>query len=238
MSIQSNNKFIFKIIFPILIGSLIISIFLQVANDKTGYYFRQNKEFIFFLKDKLVYEKHIPSYLLNNMSGHKILIYVLGGNQDSLAHRFREASILYHQGLSNKILILDRSGITDYNIDLGRNMTNNEWAISEFGKFNVKKEDIEFVTVQESFFGTLSEAKNLPDIVRKKGCNKLILVTSAYHTKRTFEAFSKFTLNGPLELYVYGSNDALGVRGVLLEYMTMLLYEKCILPIYAIPSTV
>lgn len=238
MNVQSKNKNIFKLIVYILIGSLFIFIFMLTAIDKIGTYSNLNQEFINFMKGKLIYEKHIPYSLLNKMSGNKTLIYVLGGNQDSLTHRFREASILYHQGLSNKILILGRPGITDYSTDLGRNLTNDEWAIRELGKFNVIKEDIEPVTVQASFFGTLSEAKALQDIVRKKGCNILILVTSAYHTRRTFITFSKFASIRSLELYIYGSNDAPGVRGILLEYMTMLLYEKCVLPIYAIPSTV
>jgi hypothetical protein len=185
----------------------------------------------------LVYEKHIPYSLLNKMSGNMTLIYVLGGNQDSLRYRFKEASILYHQGLSNKILILSRPGITEYDSDLGRNLTNNEWAIRELVKYNVKKEDMESVSVKVSFFGTLSEAKDLPDIVRKKGYKKLILVTSAYHTKRTITVFSKFAPNSSMELYIYGSDDVSGFQGQIIEYMKMLLYENFVLPFYGWKET-
>jgi hypothetical protein len=138
MSAQSKNKYFFQLLIAVLIGSLIIFTLMNVATDIKANYLSLHQELVNFLQEKLVYEKHIPYSLLSQTSGNKALIYVLGGNQDSLTHRFREASILYHQGLSNKILILGRPGITDYNTDLGRNLTNNEWAIRELGKFNVK----------------------------------------------------------------------------------------------------
>ena len=237
MSVQSKYKINFKFVVYILIGSLFIFILLQVAIDKLETYATLNEKFVNFMKRKLVYEKHIPYSLLNKMSGNMTLIYVLGGNQDSLRYRFKEASILYHQGLSNKILILSRPGITDYDSDLGRNLKNNEWAIMELGKFNVKKEDIEPVSVRASFFGTLSEAKDLTDCTRKKGYSKLVLVTSAYHTKRTITTFSKFAQNSSIELYIYGSDDVSGFQGLIIEYIKMLLYENFVLPVYSWKET-
>lgn len=232
MSVQTKNNYHFQYLIAVLVGSLIIFTLMNVAFDIKAYYFSLHKELVNFLQEKLVYEKQIPYSLLSKTSGNNNVIYVLGGNQHGLRYRFKEASILYHQGLSNKILILSRPGITDFDSDLGRNLTNNEWAIMELRKFNVKKEDIEPVPVQASFLGTLSEAKDLPDIVRKKGYSKLFLVTSTYHTKRTFAVFSKFAPNSSIELYIYGSDDVPGIQELLIEHMKMLLYENIVLPVY------
>jgi uncharacterized SAM-binding protein YcdF (DUF218 family) len=237
MSIQTNDNYIFQHLIAVLIGSLIIFTLLNVEIDIKAYYFSLHQELVNFLQGKLVYEKHIPHSLLSKTSGSNTVIYVLGGNQHGLRYRFKEASILYHQGLSNKILILSRPGITDFDSDLGRNLTNNEWAIMELRKFNVKKEDIEPVSVQASILGTLSEAMDLPDIIRKKGYSKVVLVTSAYHTKRTITVFSKVAPNSSLELYIYGSDDVPGFQGLLTEYMKMLLYENIVLPVYGRKET-
>ena len=237
MSVQGNNKKFYYILFAFIIGSLIILTLMSVSIDVKGYYFSLHQELVNFLKGKLVYEIHIPFSLLTQKSGNKTVIYVLGGNQDDLRHRFKEASILYHQGLSKKILILSRPGITNYDSGLGRNLTNDEWAIMELGRFNVKKEDIAPVSVQASFLGTWIEAKYLPDIARKKGYSKLLLVTSAYHTNRTITVFSKFAPYSSIELYIYGAEDAPGFQDLLLEYMKMLLYKIFVLPVYGWKET-
>lgn len=237
MTVQNKNNYIFQLFIAVLIGSLIVFTLMNVAIDIKTYYFSLHQELVKFLQGKLIYQKHIPNSLFRQTWGNKTVIYVLGGNQYDMRYRFKEASILYHQGLSNKILILSRSGITDYDPDLGRNLTNNEWAIMELGKFNVRKEDIEPVSIHALFFGTLSEAKDLPDIIRKKGYSRLVLVTSVYHTKRTFGVFSKFSQYSSIELYIYGSDEVPGYQGLMIEYMKMLLYENFILPIYGWKET-
>jgi len=185
---------------------------------------------------KLVMEKHMPAGFLKEEFGKTTLIYVLGGNQDSLISRFRKASTLYHQGLSNKILILSRPGITEFNQELGRNLTNDEWSIKELGKLNVRKEDIEPESVRKMIFGTLSEAKDISDIVRKKGCHRLILVTSNYHTRRVFTTFSKYTSNKSLEIFIYGSNEETGTRDLFIEYFKLLMYNNFAIPAYKEPA--
>jgi len=182
------------------------------------------------LARKLVMEKPMPAGFSKQESKTTTLIYVLGGNQDGLISRFRKASSLYHQGLSKKILILSRPGITEFNQELGRNLTNDEWSIRELEKLNVRKEDVEPAPVKKGIFGTLSEAKDLSDIVRKKGCHRLILVTSDYHTRRVFTTFSKYASNNSFEIFIYGSNDTTGLGDLLSEYLKLLMYNNFVIP--------
>jgi uncharacterized SAM-binding protein YcdF (DUF218 family) len=187
---------------------------------------------LYSLTMKLVMEKPVPAGFSKQESKTTMLIYVLGGNQESLISRFRKASSLYHQGLSKKILILSRPGITEFNQELGRNLTNDEWSIRELEKLNVRKEDIEPAFVKKRIFGTLSEAMDLSDIVRKKGCRRLILVTSNYHTRRVFTTFSKYASNNSLEIFIYGSNDTTGLGDLFIEYFKLLMYNNFAIPAY------
>jgi uncharacterized SAM-binding protein YcdF (DUF218 family) len=61
--------------------------------------------------------------------------------------------------------------------------------------------------------------------LRRDGHRELILVTSLYHTRRTHLAFSHFAGKRRLEIYVYGSNDNTGLRGLMLEYAKYLSYR-------------
>jgi uncharacterized SAM-binding protein YcdF (DUF218 family) len=79
----------------------------------------------------------------------------------------------------------------------------------------------------------LSEAREVSDIAREKGCNRLILVSSAYHTRRVFTTFSKLGSNRSPEYFIYGSDDVTGLQGLLSEYVKLFLYDN-----FAIPASV
>jgi hypothetical protein len=55
--------------------------------------------------------------------------YILGGDQTSLKAKYKAMSNIYKQGNCNTIIILSRSGITEYNPSFGRNLANNEWSL-------------------------------------------------------------------------------------------------------------
>ena len=184
------------------------------------------------IAEKLILEKTLLEGIYEHNFKISPLIYVLGGNQDSMVKRFQKAASLYHKGFSKKILILSRPGITEFSPELGRNLTNNEWAIRELEKLNVRKEDIEPVSMEKKAFGTLSEAKGLSGIVRKRGCNRLILVTSDYHTRRVLHTFMKYGSDNSFELYVYGSKDEKNIRYLFSEYMKLFIYDHFAIPGY------
>ena len=223
---------VFKyIIYTLLLVVLLAIVMVNFSNNSMysnpNFLYVQYDNVLNSISRNLILEKFLPVNL-SEKKGLKIkpLIYVLGGNQDSLVNRFREAASLYHKGFSKKILILSRPGITEFSPELGRNLTNNEWAIKELEKVSVRKEDIEPVSVQNNGFGTLSEARNLSDVVRKRGCNRLILVTSDYHTRRVLHSFLKYQADNSVELYIYGSKDQKDFRSLLLEYVKLFIYER------------
>lgn len=216
----------------IYVAVLIVLLSILIVNSRNysiyvnrNYLYIQYDKLLDLIAGKLILEKPLTASISEKGLKIKPLIYVLGGNQDSLVNRFRKAAGLYHKGLSKNILILSRPGITEFSPELGRNLTNNEWAIRELERFNVRKEDIEPVSVQKKAFGTLSEAKDLSDIVRKKGCNRLILVTSDYHTRRALHAFLKYGSDNSFELYIYGSENEKNLIGLLSEYMKLFIYD-------------
>ena len=234
-----TNQMIMKNFYKTLICVVVLIVLLStIMVNSRNYFIYVNRDYLYIQYDKLInsiarkliYEKPLPASISEKGLKIKSFIYVLGGNQYSLVNRFRKAASLYHKGFSKKILILSRPGITEFSPELGRNLTNNEWAIRELERLNVRKEDIEPVSVQKKGFGTLSEAKGLSDIVRKKGCNRLILVTSDYHTRRVLHTFLRYGSDNSFELYLYGSESEKDLIGLLSEYMKLFMYDHFAIP--------
>jgi uncharacterized SAM-binding protein YcdF (DUF218 family) len=225
----------FKKILPYVVVFIIL--FAIVVRIKINYIdgfgnpYRLYKSLSDSLTMKLAMEKPIPAGFSNQKSQTTTLIYVLGGNQKNLVQRFDKASGLYHQGVAGKIHLLSRPGITEFSPELGRNLTNDEWAVRELEILQVKRGDIIPVSVEPSYFGTLSEANRISDMVRKKGCKRLVLVSSKRHTRRSYDTFNSFLSKTPVEIYVYGAGDSAGLKELLSEYIKLLFYENVVLPL-------
>ena len=224
------KNIIYVVVLIVLLAIIIVNLNNNFIYVNRNYLHIQYDKLLDSISRKLILEKPLPVSISETGLKIKPMIYVLGGNQYSLINRFRKAASLYHKGFSKKILILSRPGITEFSPELGRNLTNNEWAIMELERLNVRKEDIEPVSVQKKIFGTLSEAKDLSDIVRKKGCNRLILVTSDYHTRRVLHAFLKYGAENSFELYIYGSKNEKKFIDLLSEYMKLFVYDHFAIP--------
>ena len=229
-STWGNRKALYFVILLVFVICIVVMTTAEKADIHRNYY-RIHNLLADSIKNRLELEKPLPTKFSNQVSAITTCVYVLGGNQDSLIHRFRKASILYKKGLSRNILILSRPGITEFNRGMGRNLTNNEWAIKELELLNVRKEDVEPVSVEVGIFGTLSEGKDLTSIVRRKGCNRLILVTSDLHTRRAFIAFTRYSTKYSPEIYVYGAEDPIGLMGLFAEYIKLLLYDHIAIPL-------
>src|SRR5581483_9962193 len=106
-----------------------------------------------------------------------------------------------------KILFLSQSGITEYSSKIGRNFTNDEWALEKLIKLGIPSELIEPVSIEKGFFGTLSEAQGISRIAVKRGYSRLILVTAPHHTMRTWLSFSRYLKGHDIKLYIYPSDD-------------------------------
>jgi hypothetical protein len=161
------------------------------------------------------------------------VLYVLGGTQTSLIYKFKIAADLYHRGLCEKIMLLSRPGITEYDPQLNRNLTNDEWAIRWLTDLKVPQKDIELVVMKRGFFGTLAEAKGIRAIASERNYTRIILVTSSYHMRRTLTTFSRVFKDRGKVLSIYGAAEPVLLRDMLYEYLKLILYERAVLPLYA-----
>ncbi|OGW51651.1 MAG: hypothetical protein A2Z50_06370 [Nitrospirae bacterium RBG_19FT_COMBO_42_15] len=217
------KKASFYIALTIFITILGTSLFLSIEG------FPGHKEFKALLISRLAKAAPLPDNFNNSYTQSKNVIYVLGGGQESLKYRFKTAANLYHQGAAKKIFILSRRGITEYDPLLKRNLTKNEWAIKRLIELGIEKKDIEAVSIEEDFFGTLSEANSIPQIAKERGYSNLILVSSSYHTMRVWVSFSEFTEGKEAALFIYGAEDHARLSGLLFEYFKLIIYKEVLL---------
>jgi uncharacterized SAM-binding protein YcdF (DUF218 family) len=166
----------------------------------------------------------------------KSAIYVLGGSQKSLERRFKKAASLYRTGAFGTIFTLGRLGKTEYSHALSRNLTNDEWTIQTLEAMGVKVEHIEVVPVFESIWGTYSEAAVMSDLVRERGYNRLVLITSPYHGERAWNTFYSFLESRNIRMEIYLADDSTGEKGLLIEFIKLLVYKKILIPLSHLPK--
>lgn len=150
---------------------------------------------------------------------------MLGGTLDSLEAKFRTASRLIHEGKAARVLVLSEPGLTAFRPDLGRNPTINEWVVETLGALGIAADTIEFVAIEEGFFGTWSEAKGLAHLVRQRRFRPLILVTSPLHSRRTWESFSRTIEQPDTNLFLYLSDEPAYRRHAIKEYGKLMVYR-------------
>jgi len=151
--------------------------------------------------------------------------YVLGGTEASLEKRFLLASALYKEGTVGKILFLSRSGKTRYSQGLGRNLTNDEWAIRYLTSLGLSTRDLDAIVVPARFFGTLGEADKVIEVTRVRGYKTLILVTSSYHTQRVWQTFTSLAGGQDVSLYIYAANEEVGTLARIGECVKLSIYK-------------
>lgn len=178
------------------------------------------------------------SYDLHSMPiKGKRLIYVMGGNGDDLEIRFRKAAKLFHSGIGQEVMIFIQPGITAFDQALGRNLTNKEWASRQFGHLDMQGDDVIFADFEEGFLGTFTECRNLLEYVRQHGHAHVHIVTSTYHTQRTWLTFFTLSQDEPIFFCVHDAGDTENIRYLIKEYGKLLLYETIFLPLYPFVSS-
>jgi hypothetical protein len=161
----------------------------------------------------------------------KRTIYVLGGTQRSLRVKYATTARLYHEESAEKILILTSPGITEYDEALNRNLTNDEWSIKQLTNLGIERNRIEFIQIHKGFFGTLSEAKTLDDIISNREIKRLLLVSSSYHKKRVWVTFSALLRHTGVEIQIYSAEENVHVTDLLIEYLKLIFYENLLIPL-------
>jgi hypothetical protein len=221
------KKKLFFLGFSILISFISLYLFLPTA-IVPGY-----KEFKRYLLMRLTRIEPLPDISSKTLSKSNNILYILGGPQKSLMKKFKIAADLYHRGLCKKVLFFSNPGITEHSPSLGRNLTYDEWAVIKLAALGVSNEDIEPVVFKKGCFGTLTEAKGISDIAANRGYNQVILVTSHYHTARTWLTFSKMLAHRNVILFIYATDEPVGLLSIIDEYFKLVLYEYLVLPMKA-----
>jgi hypothetical protein len=183
------------------------------------------------LMKEVVFERHLPRGENGHLPEPSPVAYVLGGTQDSLSYKWKTVGRLYAEGTVGKILILHRPGITEYSPALGRNLTNDEWVTGKLMEEGVAVETLEFVPVPAATFGTFAEAGVISSLARSRRVKRLVLVSSAHHTKRVWLSFSHFNADNAFESYIYGSEERVGTLELLMETMKLRFYGYFVFPI-------
>ena len=199
-----------------------------VDTDKMNPVFADRIEI--YLTKGLVYEHHLPRGENGCSPESSLVAYVLGGTQESLSYKWKTVGRLYAEGTVRKILILHRPGITEYSPVLGRNLTNDEWAIGKLKEEGVPVENVEFIPVPPATFDTFAEARAISALAHARRVKRLVLVSSRHHTERVRLSFSHFNADNAFESYIYGSEEIVGIMEVLRENLTLRIYRYFVLP--------
>ncbi len=132
-----------------------------------------------FLANYLIVEKPLES---------ADAILVLSGSS-VYKERTQKAAAVYKSGVANKILLTDDGGLAGWSQTEQRNPPFVYLAEQELIAQGVKAEDIEILDGEG--LGTIWEAWNLQKKVEKDKLKSVLIVTSAYHTKRALWTFEE-----------------------------------------------
>jgi uncharacterized SAM-binding protein YcdF (DUF218 family) len=165
-----------------------------------------------------------------NRDAARNVIYVLGGTQHSLSVKCRTAAKLYQKGGIEKIVVGTSAGITVYNKDIGRNLTNDEWTVTELCRQGVETKAVSFIKLKDSLFGTLGEARTLREICLEKGIGRLLLVCSAYHSRRVSYLFATILENTGVRIEICPVDEQVGLREHFVEKAKFIFYKYAFIP--------
>lgn len=115
-------------------------------------------------------------------------ILVLSGSA-VFKERTHKAAEVYKQGVAKKVLLNDDGGYAGWSQKEQRNPPFVYLAQQELISQGVAESDIEIL--EDQVTGTIWEARNLRKKVEEGKLKSVVLVTSAYHTKRALQTFEE-----------------------------------------------
>ncbi|MDD5722588.1 MAG: hypothetical protein PHY29_02485 [Syntrophales bacterium] len=202
-----------------------IALFLAVAGlIGLGVSTRVSDGVVRYLKAMTISENVIPD------GSSFDIVYVLGGTQPSLQEKYERLGSLCRTIKYQKILILDRLGITEYRKEAGRNLTNNEWSLMQLERRGIKKQDVELVSMTDGYFGTLSEARAVTGLMGERGYRTALLITAPHHTARVKRSFGRMLKYNRGTCYVTSSEEEAAFGELLMENLKLMVYTLILLP--------
>lgn len=152
--------------------------------------------------------------------------YVLSGGAAS-RERLAAAADLVHMRRVPRIYLTRDSNQSAFNFKAGRNFTPTEWAVDYLKWLGVPEEAIEVIEDRKtSKMGTLDEAQSLAAVL-PANVNRVVLVTSPAHTRRSMLAFSR-TLPARVTLLSYPATEIRQstefYHPLSVEYLKLLVY--------------
>jgi uncharacterized SAM-binding protein YcdF (DUF218 family) len=141
-----------------------------------------------FLAENLIVEKPLA---------RADAILVLGGAA-TFQERTQKAAEVYRKGISPKILLTDDGGQAGWSQVEQRNPKFVELARKSLIEQGVPAEKIEIL--QPTVEGTIDEARVFIDKARAENLKSVLLVTSAYHTRRALWTFTKVSAGNDVEI--------------------------------------
>ena len=124
-------------------------------------------------------------------------ILVLGGSSVYI-ERTQKAAELYKQGVAPRILLSNDGARAGWSRIEERNPYFVELARKNLIEQGVANDDIEILP--EPTTGTIDEARNLRVKLEETSWKRILIVTSAYHTRRAFWTFEKVLADSDLNV--------------------------------------
>ena len=231
MNFLKINKVLENYSFRVPFVKISISIFIIVGTS-----------FFIFISSQSNFSGKVRSYIKNLILDELFVsfpvpaysdvdaIYILGGTDKSLEKKFRVASEFLKKKSAKKLYMLSIVGVNKYIKDLGKYLTFDEWGCYQLKKSGIPEEIIDFVKIEKGNFGTLSEAMHFSEIAMNKGYEKILLISSEYHTKRVELSFRKFLDAEKITIYIHGAADKIRLRHAVIEFIKLKIYKYFILP--------
>lgn len=156
------------------------------------------------------------------------VLYVLGGAGADYKKLINRAADLYQTGLTDRIILFKSEVDWGYDSTLRRNITKNEGEIMRLTGHGVPPDHIDLIPVNEGFFGTLSEARDLSDYLAQKKVKSVILVASYWHTRRVFVSFGHYLHQKNIDMYIAHAQGEFGTQAMVTEIIKLWAYQVII----------
>lgn len=137
-------------------------------------------------------------------------IMILSGS-GTYVERTQRATELYKKGVSSKILLTNDGGFSGWSQSEQRNIPFSELAKRELIEQGVPSDSIEMLPGQVE--GTIYEAKIFCEVAKERQYKSVVLVTSAYHSRRALWTFETVLAQNRV-------NMDIGIRPAMLGHQT------------------